>query len=300
MRWAAAGVTVPVSHRFRSAHALWGRAGTGVCVPSGGMAHRGAQPGGRWGAAHRVPGWVCPGSGCGGRSRAQPGADPAGGVGPSPGLHLLRAVLRDPHGRGAAAGQPGAGHPPVCSAGAGRVSYRRSAEPSAPGTRCPGTLCAVHPDCAAPVGRSNRTGGCAVPEIVRIRVVFPDASSRVRAVSARRVGTLPGHAAGGVLRLRLCGPHRPVGQQSVLRRPQRTGSIGAAAGAYPLPRRSVLPSAAGRSVSAPAAVAGIVLPDMAGTGRGDLWQPVRTGDPHAAGAAGLCAAGLCRVLHGGL
>lgn len=97
----------------------------------------GCAAGGRWGAAHRVPGWVCPGGGCGGRSRAQPGADPAGGVGPSPGLHLLRAVLRDPHGRGAAAGQPGAGHPPVCSAGAGRVSHRRSAEPSAPGTRCP-------------------------------------------------------------------------------------------------------------------------------------------------------------------
>ena len=78
------------------------------------------------------------------------------------------------------------------------------------------------------------------------------------------------------------------------------GAVGAAAGAHPLPRRSVLPSAAGRPVSAPAAVAGIVLPDMAGTGRGDLWQPVRTSDPHAAGAAGLCAAGLCRVLHGGL
>ncbi len=155
-----------------------------------------------------------------------------------PGLHQLRAVLRDPHGRGAAAGQPGAGHPPVCCTGAGRVSYRRFAEPSAPGTRCPGTLCAVHPDCAAPVGRSDRTGGCAVPEIVRIRVVFPDAGSRVRAVSARRVGTLPGHAAGGVLRLRLCGPHRPVGQQSVLCRPQRTGGVGAAAGTHPLPRRS--------------------------------------------------------------
>lgn len=93
---------------------------------------------------------------------------------------------------------------------------------------------------------------------------------------------------------------RPVGQQSVLRRPQRTGGVGAAAGAHPLPRRSVLPSAAGRSAAAPAAVAGIVLPDMAGTGRGDLWQPVRTGHPHAAGAAGLCAAGLCRVLHGSL
>ena len=78
------------------------------------------------------------------------------------------------------------------------------------------------------------------------------------------------------------------------------GGVGAAAGTHPLPRRSVLPSAAGRSAAAPAAVAGIVLPDMAGTGRGDLWQPVRTGDPHAAGAAGLCAAGLCRVLHGGL
>ena len=47
--------------------------------------------------------------------------------------------------------------------------------------------------------------------------------------------TLSGHAAGGVLRLRLCGPHRPVGQQSVLRRPQRTGSVGAAAGTHPLP-----------------------------------------------------------------
>ena len=166
----------------------------------------------------------------------------------------------------------------------------------------------LHPAPAAPV-RSAQSTQTAPPrldeviaqaEIVRIRVVFPDAGSRVRAVSARRVGTLPGHAAGGVLRLRLCGPHRPVGQQSVLRRPQRTGSIGAAAGAYPLPRRSVLPSAAGRPTAAPAAVAGIVLPDMAGTGRGDLWQPVRTGDPHATGAAGLCAAGLCRVLHGGL
>lgn len=31
-------------------------------------------------------GGFAPGSGCGGRSRAQPGADPAGGVGPSPGL----------------------------------------------------------------------------------------------------------------------------------------------------------------------------------------------------------------------
>ena len=169
----------------------------------------------------------------------------------------------------------------------------------------------LHPAPAAPVRSAQSTqtapprldeviAQAAVQYLVRIRVVFPDAGSRVRAVSARRVGTLPGHAAGGVLRLRLCGPHRPVGQQSVLRRPQRTGGIGAAAGAHPLPRRSVLPSAAGRPAAAPAAVAGIVLPDMAGTGRGDLWQPVRTGDPHAAGAAGLCAAGLCRVLHGGL
>lgn len=67
---------------------------------------------------------------------------------------------------------------------------------------------------------------------------------------------------------------RPVGQQSVLRRPQRTGGVGAAAGTHPLPRRSVLPSAAGRSAAAPAAVAGTVLPDLVGAGRGDLRQPV--------------------------
>ncbi len=87
------GVTVPISHRFRSAHALWGRAGTGICVPSGGTADRGAQPGGRWVLLIGFLGGISPGSGCGGRSRRSRELIPAGGVGPSPGLHLLRAVL---------------------------------------------------------------------------------------------------------------------------------------------------------------------------------------------------------------
>ncbi|MFQ7014296.1 MAG: hypothetical protein ACLRRU_08095 [Faecalibacterium sp.] len=81
--------------------------------------------------------------------------------------------------------------------------------------------------------------------------------------------------------------------------PQHAGSLSAFAGAYYLPAGGVTGAIAGRAGAASALVTGTVLAGDAGdrTGCAGVQHPVRAGGGHAPRAAGLRAAGLCRVLH---
>ena len=100
--------------------------------------------------------------------------------------------------------------------------------------------------------------------------------------------------------LRLRRPHRSVGKRAVLRRAQRAGRFGAAAGAHSLPAGGLASLLAVGQGTAPAAFAGAVLSGLAAERCGKLQYPVCPGSAHAAGADRLRSAGVRGVLHHGL
>ena len=149
---AAAALSVPVSRGIAPAHPMPGKRPAGPAVPFGGVGHRHPQTLCGTGALHRVPGWLCTSSQCGGAGSQDRSAHGGGSGCPAAGLYLFRAILCGADGRAELAGQCGAWCAAVCGTDHCKLSDCCPAEPVCRSAFGQTGICSASIPCTAAAG----------------------------------------------------------------------------------------------------------------------------------------------------